>query len=295
MFLLVLFLTQRKQLYRPEVTTISQKNLTIPESEKIYNYEEIWLPVEGDVRLHCYWIRSHGKNNAWIKPKSVIMFRGSIGSVGHALFVAAIFSQQLGANVFLISYRGYGKSTGSASPTETGLRRDALAAYRWVAQKSTRPIVVHGYSLGAAVAIALVADLAAEAATQEPKAVELWKRLGGLVVESAFLSIPKQMPVFNPLFVCVAWMCLDTWNSEKRLKKFVELNAKKSKRPLDFNFPILFLSGEVDPITLHSHMKQLYAIVEKSLPKTKFVSFPAGTHDNVPEQHNYVRELEWAF
>ncbi|MCJ2046479.1 alpha/beta hydrolase [Methylobacterium sp. J-078] len=59
-----------------------------------------------------------------------------------------------GWGVLAIAYRGYPGSTGS--PSEAGLIADADAAYRTVAARAPgAPVLLHGHSLGAAVAVAV--------------------------------------------------------------------------------------------------------------------------------------------
>ena len=92
-----------------------------------------------------------------------------------------------GCGVFLLSYRGYGKSTGSAS--EVGLKQgilllqssdsshlpDALEAYNYIKENVSSDIILYGQSLGGAVALHL-------ASVVSPKAV---------VIENTFLSIVR--------------------------------------------------------------------------------------------------------
>ncbi len=74
-------------------------------------------------------------------------------------------------NVFLWDYRGYGDSEGV--PSETGLRRDAIAAFDAAAGTAPDlPVVLFGHALGAAVAARL--------ALERPAA--------GLVLDSPFAS-----------------------------------------------------------------------------------------------------------
>ena len=63
-----------------------------------------------------------------------------------------MYSHQLGFNVMSINYRGYGTSEGQ--PTEKGLYQDAQATYGKLFEMGFTPeqIIVHGYSMGAAVA-----------------------------------------------------------------------------------------------------------------------------------------------
>jgi uncharacterized protein len=59
--------------------------------------------------------------------------------------------------ILALDYRGYGKSHGR--PTESGLYRDADAAYNYLLKTGFRPdhIILHGESLGTAVAVDLAA------------------------------------------------------------------------------------------------------------------------------------------
>lgn len=71
-----------------------------------------------------------------------------------------------GAGVLAISYRGYAGSTGE--PSEAGLYEDARAAYRWlVARHDSDHIVLHGLSLGTAVAAKLATEVDAKAVILE--------------------------------------------------------------------------------------------------------------------------------
>jgi len=72
-----------------------------------------------------------------------------------------------------IHYRGYPGSTGVAS--ETGVHRDAMAVWKWVTDELGTPasrVVIHGRSLGGAVAVQLAAKVGP----------------GALVMESTFTS-----------------------------------------------------------------------------------------------------------
>lgn len=68
-----------------------------------------------------------------------------------------------GAGFLAVYYRGYSGSTGS--PTEQGLRLDSRAGYDWLIAKGYAPsdIIIHGFSLGSAVAVQLAASVPARA------------------------------------------------------------------------------------------------------------------------------------
>ncbi|KAF0712725.1 Aste57867_4711 [Aphanomyces stellatus] len=87
------------------------------------------------------------------------------------------------ANVLGVDYRGFGDST-FVWPTEPGLYDDARTAYTHALAMGFPPhrILVHGYSLGSAVAARLVHTLCHTHATGCP---------GGLLLEAPFTSIPN--------------------------------------------------------------------------------------------------------
>ncbi|MCR6645595.1 MAG: alpha/beta hydrolase [Terricaulis sp.] len=68
-----------------------------------------------------------------------------------------------GAGFLAVYYRGYSGSTGA--PSEAGLINDARAGYQWLIDHGYRAedIVIHGYSLGSAVAVQLAAEKPARA------------------------------------------------------------------------------------------------------------------------------------
>lgn len=143
--------------------------------------QDVWLRTSDDVRLHAWWVEAPGSALA------TLYLHGNGGNLahrpGHLQEIAAA-----GSSVLILDYRGYGKSAGH--PTERGLYRDADAGYAHLIGMGYQParIVVHGESLGSAVAT----DLAA----RHPCA--------GLVLESPFTSLSDMagmvVPLLGPLF-----------------------------------------------------------------------------------------------
>ena len=111
------------------------------------------------------------------------MFHGNAGNIGHRVPIARMLEENVGCNVLMLEYRGYGLSTGT--PDEKGLMIDAQTGLDWIRQqeKSNSPrVVIYGQSLGGAVAIQLVAK---NRHTGD---------IVGLILENTFLSIPKMIP-----------------------------------------------------------------------------------------------------
>ncbi|MDX1926616.1 MAG: alpha/beta hydrolase [Pirellulaceae bacterium] len=84
---------------------------------------------------------------------------------------------ELGCNVLVIDYRGYGETFGKKKPTEESVCHDAEVAWNYLTGTLKIPperILIYGHSLGGAIAIDL--------ASRHPEA-------GGLVAESTFTCI----------------------------------------------------------------------------------------------------------
>lgn len=132
-------------------------------------HEDAVLEASDGRRLHGWWLPGRG-------PVTVVWCHGKGGNISTQLGDARVMTQQLGGNVLLFDYRGYGRSEGN--PTERGTYRDARAALEYVlARPEVDPgrVVYFGRSLGAGVA----ADLA------------LARPPAALVLESSFPGIMR--------------------------------------------------------------------------------------------------------
>jgi len=113
------------------------------------------------------------------------MFHGNAGNIGHRVPIAKILAEELGCNVLMLQYRGYGLSTGT--PNEKGLTIDAQTGFDYIRQRSElrdTKIVIYGQSLGGAVGIGLAARNHKEG------------QIAGIILENTFTSIRKMIPRF---------------------------------------------------------------------------------------------------
>ncbi|MBU4376487.1 MAG: alpha/beta hydrolase [Candidatus Omnitrophica bacterium] len=112
-------------------------------------YEEVYFDTSDNKRLNGWYIPNS-------KAKFTIIFcHGNAGNISHRLEKILIF-YNLGLNIFVFDYRGYGKSEGA--PSESGLYEDADAAYNYLTTErriSKDDIILYGESIGGAVAIDL--------------------------------------------------------------------------------------------------------------------------------------------
>lgn len=227
----------------------------------ITDYEDLRLPTPDGETLGAFFIRPSNKGLA--QNVTILMFHGNAGNIGHRIPIAKILEENVGCNVLMLEYRGYGMSTGV--PNEEGLMVDAQTALDYIRNRTDikgTKIVVYGQSLGGAVAIQLVAK------NQEARDVI------GLILENTFTSIRKLIPSAFPPAKYIAWLCHQYWPSEDILPQITEV-------------PILFISGLKDEIVPPSHMKQLLSVCRaKSIT---WRTLPNGSHNNTVAEPSYFQ------
>ena len=142
--------------------------------------EDHFFTAGDGTRLHGWWCR---RLDAKPDEAVLLFFHGNAGNLSHRADLLIELATRTPASVFVVGYRGYGRSEGR--PKEAGLYLDARAAWTHLTELSgvrSDRIVIFGKSLGGGVAV----DLALEA----PAA--------GLIVESSFTSIPDMAGAHYP-------------------------------------------------------------------------------------------------
>ncbi len=162
---------------------------------------------------------------------------------------------RLGLSVFLIDYRGYGKSQGEF-PTESQVYEDAQLAWGYlVKQRGLNPkqIYIYGHSLGGAIAIDL--------AVRHPEAA-------GLIVEGSFTSARAMVDFQSGVYRMFPIDLLLT-------QKFDSL-AKVDR----LQMPLLFIHGTADTVVPVEMSKKLFDAAPE--PKELYIVPNAG-HNNLAE------------
>jgi alpha-beta hydrolase superfamily lysophospholipase len=94
-------------------------------------------------------------------PRGVVFFLHGNGGALDTWFVNPEYYRAVNFDLFMIDYRGYGKSTGRIQ-SEAQLHADVSAAWARVApQYAGRKLVIYGRSLGSGLAAALSAEMSA--------------------------------------------------------------------------------------------------------------------------------------
>jgi len=202
-------------------------------------FEVARIKTDDGETLHSWWIPVGGARSSSVPARSragpeqieakgtVLFFHGNAGNISGRVPIGKQL-HDLGYNVLLVGYRGYGESTGA--PSENGFYRDAEAAWRYATEEQgTAPsdIVLLGRSLGGAPATWLATQVT-------PRA---------LVLESAFTSVPDVAAHHYP-FLPARWLSRIQFDNLTRIR--------------DLDMPIAVIHGTEDEVVPFSHGRQLF-------------------------------------
>lgn len=228
----LLYIFQSSFVYYPERTFMGDP------SRIGLEYETVYFEASDGVELSGWFIPNEN-------DRGVILFcHGNAGNISHRLDSIEIF-HQLGLEIFIFDYRGYGQSEGN--PSEQGTYRDAEAAWRYlIEQRQVNPneIIIFGRSLGGGVASWL-------AQSYQP---------GALILESTFLSLPDIAATIYPYFPV-------------RLLLRFEYDTGEHLRSV--NCPVLIVHSRDDEIMPFTQGWQLFEMAKE--PK-EFLEI-SGTHN----------------
>ena len=215
---LYVFLMQPKLIYYPNVPG---RTLEATPAVIGMDYEELTLKTTDGEQLHA-WFIPHPQARA-----TLLFAHGNAGNISHRLDSIQVF-HDLGLNVLIFDYRGYGRSTGK--PGENGTYRDADAAWAYLTETrgiDSGRIILFGRSLGAAV----IADLATRA---EP---------AGVILESAFLSVPDMAATIYP-WLPVRWLASYRYDNGDKVTRITQ--------------PLLIIHSRGDEIIPFEQGEQLF-------------------------------------
>ncbi len=210
-------------------------------------YEDVSISTEDGETLHGWWIPHEEARG------TVLFFHGNAGNISGRVGTARFFVEAR-MNVLLVSYRGYGQSTGS--PSEDGLYRDADASWRYLTEtRGVAPasILIAGRSLGSGPATYLASRTAP----------------GGLLLESAFTSLTDVGARAYPMLP-VRWLSRFEFDNEARI---AQVNA-----------PVLMIHSPDDEVVPYDLGRTLFAAAPE--PKT-FVDIQGGHNAMRTDQPGY--------
>ena len=206
------------------------------------DYDEVFFRTKDDLKLHGWWIPAEIETEA---TKTILFCHGNAGNISDRIEMVQLL-HQLGLNVWIFDYRGYGKSQGQ--PSQKGTYKDAKAAWNYLVEirgLNSTDIIIMGRSLGGAVAAWLANRV-------QPSAV---------ILESTFTSASDLAAELYPYFP-VRWMVKYRYPTLKYVKKIT--------------VPKFFAHSRDDEVIPFHHGLKLYEAAGE--PKT-FIELE-GSHGN---------------
>jgi uncharacterized protein len=233
----LMYFAQRSLMYFPETLRTAPEKAGLPEAE------EVVLDTADGERVIVWHIPPRGDHPV------VLYFHGNGGALRYRVDRYRALTQD-GTGLVLLSYRGYGGSSGR--PSESGLIEDARAAYAFARQRHPAArLVIWGESLGSGVAVAIAAEKAGE------------KNVARVVLEAPFASAVSVAASVYP-FVPVRFLMKDQFRSDLRIR-----NVK---------VPVLIVHGDRDAVIPIESGERLYSLIEG--PK-RFLRVPGAGHDDL--------------
>lgn len=191
------------------------------------NYEDLYIPTSNSRTLNAWLVRADHQTE-----KTVLFCHGNAGNIYGRLETIALFNN-LGVNIIVFDYQGYGKSTGSPGEAET--YQDVLSVYTYLIrekQLSADSLIVMGRSLGGAIAAWL--------ATQQ--------KVAGLILDSTFTSFEAVAKHAYP-FLPVSMLLQFRYPTEEYIKKITA--------------PVLIAHSRDDELIPYKLGKELFEISDE--------------------------------
>lgn len=240
------FALQRRLMYFPDPERIS------PASFNLLGVKERIIDAPDGTRLISWYAPARPG-----RP-TILYFHGNAGNLASRSERIRRYLTR-GYGVLMLSYRGYGGSTGS--PSERANVADAKLAYDQLISDGVDPadIIVYGESLGSGVAVQVAAA----------------NEVGGLVLDAPYTTIVDVAAQAYP-YLPVRPFMFDRYESVRYLP--------------DVKAPLLVLHGEADRVIPVEMGKAIYAAA--NAPK-EIATFPRAGHSDHHLYGSYDEMFRW--
>jgi uncharacterized protein len=250
-------LTEQNVFYPQKVSKLSDS----------LSLEDVYFMTADSIKLNGWFIKRHN-------PKGTILYFG--GNNGSLLWNRYTFDaindafSSLDMNLFIIDYRGYGRSDGS--PTLQGIYEDGRAAYKYLCARpdvDSSRIIVYGHSLGSLVAV--------KTGCSQPAA--------GIILEGAISNAVEMKDLI--LKLSVPWYM--RWLVNLNVDSTVLLSIDNIKQVQHLEKPLLVVVGGNDIITPPEMGRRVYTAAASS--NKRFEIIPMGDHDDLYFSNDGRRDL----
>ena len=222
-----------------------------------YPFEEVFIPVSGvekekdeDAILHALHFKRPN-------PKGLVFFlHGNAGSL-RTWATGIDFYERVNYDLFIIDYRGYGKSTGKIS-SQQQLISDVKQAWQVAsAQYTDKPIVIYGRSLGTGLATILAKEV-------QPDLLAL------VSPYSSMIDIAKAQYPFVP-----SWLLRYPLRTDRIIG--------------DIRSEVVFIHGSEDSFIPISHSQKLQSLSKNNAP---LITIKGAAHNDIHHLSDYRDALE---
>jgi len=166
------------------------------------------------------------------------------------------FYQRINYDMFMLDYRGYGKSTGQIE-SEAQLHSDVRAAWDVISPNyENKPIVIYGRSLGAALALRLAKDVSSEL----------------VILVSPFRSMLAMAKARYPLVP----------------SSILRYPLRNDEVIADITEPIVLVHGDDDNFIPISHSYELQKLAD---PSTQLLVIEGANHGDIHHHESYIKGL----
>jgi fermentation-respiration switch protein FrsA (DUF1100 family) len=204
--------------------------------------EEVFLRTEDGQTINGLFFRMPGE-------KVILYFHGNAGNLDSWQYVYKDL-QNLHISLFIIDYRGFGKSTGGIS--ETGLYEDAGTAFAYLLRQGFKntDVVIYGRSIGTAVAI----DLASK------------DTVSSVILECPFYDFGKLVNEKIPLVPIPSFLLAYKFDNPSKISRM--------------EMPLLVLQGDNDEVIPPRFGRELYDAYKG---RKYIVTVKGGRHNTLSE------------
>jgi len=215
-----------------------------------------------------------------IGSPTVLYLHGNSGNISHRYPLLRSLANGTQFNLFVVDYRGYGKSEGK--PSEEGLKKDAEAMLKALVARDDidkSRIIVYGQGLGGSLAFHL--------ATAESTR----KLFQAMVIENTFTSVRDMAETLLP-----SWLSPLSALIKSNFDSVALLREKK------LEIPTLFVATAQDEVVPYNQMKQLFRTAQRCATPAckeniKMIRYEGADHHNVViinEEAFFKNLLEWS-
>jgi fermentation-respiration switch protein FrsA (DUF1100 family) len=201
-------------------------------------YEDIILPTSDGQSLHGWLLHAQGELRG-----SIYFLHGNAENISTHI-ASVMWLPAYGYQVFLLDYRGYGRSTGS--PDIADALQDIETGYCWLLtrpESQEKPLFLLGQSLGAALLVAFSARMP-----------DLHQHVKGVILDAAFTSYRgiarEKLDNFWltwPFQYPLSWLLLP-WSYDP-IDHIAEISPT----------PLLIIHSQQDEIIPYHHGEELFA------------------------------------